>query len=697
MSCGPGAAFGKVIIKMITDISKMTVNLDIAVDVLIETVKKEAVKAAMAAAEKAKQEAIAMAKEKAMEAAMESIPECPPMEALQKIIETKNNIQDGLQEATKVLEPIETITTSVNSTLEGLKVAVTIIKQIPIPTAIIPPTGGIGLPISVMTTYSSQLDTLGDLICNSSGVASMGGPAVQTIQSMVNDTLNKLSILDGLLVECVESQTKNMNEEEKEDYIDSLNLILAEQGNFGDKKLNEDEEWRLIKQLERCDYIYKGYRFCLEYEPDNKFSFPSRRIKATKINNPHKNNTVYNTGMTGDKGIYSYTNSVTTLIGETQVVIDDFNRWMNWDDPDLGIQVGNREFKKPFLTPARSGKYWKYDDPSWDGGQIYWEGPGGELITFYTEEEYRNHRKNYGWPWGYEYQETVSTTDAEKQEIAAYEQMIDAENTKIDIEDEKQKRWKNEIKHHKKKDRWGNRRKVREKHRKEKKKKEGYIRSSKNKIKGYKKKKEELRKKIRALGYSYEETKIKFVKEELMKDIEIRPLIDNTLEPPPPTEYTEEKPVDITDYSPFGFKGKDDLPEVRFTEAGLGDEKIQYFYFWKKFDQKWHLFDPVTKGNLIPFGEEGNNEEQRLYDTTDKDKNLKVKDLYEWSEFYYKWIFKNRLPKSFQLPSYSVKDKIGKTPSKVKLKSYKPRNKTNNNNSTNNSTNNTVGSMTRRY
>ena len=44
----------------------------------------------MAAAEKAKQEAIAMAKEKAMEAAAEATPECPPMEALQKIIETKN-------------------------------------------------------------------------------------------------------------------------------------------------------------------------------------------------------------------------------------------------------------------------------------------------------------------------------------------------------------------------------------------------------------------------------------------------------------------------------------------------------------------------------------------------------------------------------------------------------------------------------
>ena len=93
MSCGPGAAFGKIIIKMITDISKMTVNLDVAVDVLIEKVKEEGAKAAMAAAEKAKQQAIAMAQEKAMEAAMESVPECPPMEALQKIIETKNNIQ----------------------------------------------------------------------------------------------------------------------------------------------------------------------------------------------------------------------------------------------------------------------------------------------------------------------------------------------------------------------------------------------------------------------------------------------------------------------------------------------------------------------------------------------------------------------------------------------------------------------------
>ena len=68
MSCGPGAAFGKIIIKMITDISKMTVNLDVAVDVLIEKVKQEAVKAAIAAAEEAKQKAIAMAMEKAMEA-----------------------------------------------------------------------------------------------------------------------------------------------------------------------------------------------------------------------------------------------------------------------------------------------------------------------------------------------------------------------------------------------------------------------------------------------------------------------------------------------------------------------------------------------------------------------------------------------------------------------------------------------------
>ena len=690
MSCGPGAAFGKIIIKMITDISKMTVNLDVAVDVLIEKVKQEAVKAAIAAAEEAKQKAIAMAMEKAMEA----IPACPPMEPLMKIIETKNQIQEGLQEATKVLEPIETITTNVNATLEGLKIAVAIIKQIPIPTAIIPPTGGIGLPLSVATTYSSQLDTLGDLICNSSGVASMGGPAVQTIQSMVNNTLDKLSVLDGLIKECVEEQTKDMNEEDKADYVDNMNHILAEQGSFSDKTLNSDEEWRLIKQLERCDYIYKGYRFCLQYEPNNQFSFPSRRIKAEKIARPFKGRIAYNTGMTGDLGIYSYTNSVTTLVGETQVVIDDFNRWMQWDDPELGIQVGNREFKKSFSMPARSGKYWKYDDSSWDGGQLYWEGPKGRLVTFYTEDEYRNHRKNYGWPYGYEYQEPFTTTDSEKAEIKAFEEMIFSQETAIDIEKQKQKQWKKEIKVHKKKDNWRRSKKFRKKHRKKRKKKEGYIRSSKAKQKGYRNKIKGYKAEIRKRGYYFEETRTKWVKEELMKDVEIRPLIDDKLEPPPPTEYKETKPIDITDYSPIGYKGKDNLPQVKITEAGLSDEsKIQYFYVWDSFNQRWNLFDPVAKGNLLPFGEPGTNEEQRLYDTKDPDKNINVRDMFEWSDFYYKWIFKRRLPKSFQLPSYSVDNLVKKPPNKQKLKTYTPKSKA----QSIQSTANTVGSTAKRY
>ncbi len=503
----------------------------------------------------------------------------------------------------------------------------------------------------------------------------MGGPAVQTIQSMVNDTLNKLSILDGLIQECVEEQTKDMNEEDKADYIDNMNHVLAEQGNFSDKQLNEDEEWRLIKQLERCDYIYKGYRFCLEYEPGNTFSFPSRRIKATKISIPHKGNILYNTGMAGGDGVYSYTNSVTTLIGETQVVIDDFLRWMKWDDPKLGVQVGDREFKKPLLMPTRSGKYWKYDDPSWDGGQIYWEGPEGRLITFHSEQEYRNHRKNYGWPWGYEYQEPFSTTDSENQMIDAYNDSIQVKKDQIDMKKDQIRRWEGEIKVHKKKDNWRRSKKFRRKHRKEKKKKEGYIRNNKKNIRSYENDIKELKKKIKALGYYYEETRIKWVKEELLKDIEIRPLIDDTLEPPPQSEYVEEKPVDNTEFSPFGHKGKDNLPQVKTTEAGLGEEKIQYFYVWDSYNQRWNIFDPITKGNLQPFGEKGEDGEQKLYETKDTDKNITVKDMFEWSEFYYKWIFQKRLPKSFQLPSYSVEPKIQKSPKNSKIKAYSPRTK----------------------
>ena len=53
------------------------------------------------------------------------------------------------------------------------------------------------------------------------------------------------------------------------------------------------------------------------------------------------------------------------------------------------------------------------------------------------------------------------------------------------IESEKQKRWKKEIKEHKKKQKGGifRRKKVKKKHKKQQRKKEGYIRSSKNKVK----------------------------------------------------------------------------------------------------------------------------------------------------------------------------------------------------------------------
>jgi len=186
-------------------------------------------------------------------------------------------------------------------------------------------------------------------------------------------------------------------------------------------------------------------------------------------------------------------------------------------------------------------------------------------------------------------------------------------------------------------------------------------------------------------------------KEELMKDIEVRPLIDDTLEPPPPTEYKEEKPIDISDYSPFGHIGKDNLPQVKTTEAGLGDEKIQYFYVWDSFNQRWNLFDPTIKGNLIPFGEPGRDEEQKLHLTKDPDKNIEVQDLFEWSDFYYKWIFKQRLPKSFSLPSYSVKDQLGKTPTKIKYKPYSPKTKVQSLQSNINTMNSNVGSMSRGY
>ena len=67
----------------------------------------------------------------------------------------------------------------------------------------------------------------------------------------------------------------------------------------------------------------------IEYNANNEFSFPQRRIKAENINestsNPYKGVVVYN--IEGEK--WSYSSSVKVLIEEAKYVIEQLNSSFN--------------------------------------------------------------------------------------------------------------------------------------------------------------------------------------------------------------------------------------------------------------------------------------------------------------------------------------------------------------------------------
>jgi len=88
---------------------------------------------------------------------------CPPKPELLKIVQQKNQLQEGLQQVLDVFNTVQQATEITSTQIDTVQTAVSIIKAIPIPTAIIPSSGGTGIPINVITQLAESLDSLSDV------------------------------------------------------------------------------------------------------------------------------------------------------------------------------------------------------------------------------------------------------------------------------------------------------------------------------------------------------------------------------------------------------------------------------------------------------------------------------------------------------------------------------------------------------
>lgn len=292
---------------------------------------------------------------------------CPPKEELLKIVQQKNQLQEGLQQVLDVFNTVQQAADITNNTVTTIQVAVSIIKSIPAPTAVIPTSGGVGIPINVITKLSDSLDALAIVLREAKAAVNAVRPAAQTITGVVDKAITNLSKLDFLVTGCIDELAQTggedggeMTQQEKNNLIQEVNNSAATSGTFSNAALNSAGEEALISQLSanssdpyryaKPGFSTKDWQFVLEENAANTLSLPQRRIKATNINTDNQTNpfigyVVYNSRYAKT---YSYTTSVKTLVSETKQVIDSLNR--NW------AELNNEQYTPPEEGEGSSGQ-----------------------------------------------------------------------------------------------------------------------------------------------------------------------------------------------------------------------------------------------------------------------------------------------------------------------------------------------------
>ncbi len=213
---------------------------------------------------------------------------------VEEIYTTVNNIKLQI-EAIKVpivkLQESITPTTDLVSTIAQI---ILVLKKLPAPSAAPP---GIGLPLSIFNTFSSILKNLDDTVLVISANLSLIPDALGGMVQMVNSIGNKITIIPKVIDPFIKLLTMVQSIVDLQDQcpLVSQKDIDNVQSNLEGSILGSISAFENVEGLgnileERLSlntdnpYFYKNFRFILENDPDNSFSFPSRRIKMSRRN-----------------------------------------------------------------------------------------------------------------------------------------------------------------------------------------------------------------------------------------------------------------------------------------------------------------------------------------------------------------------------------------------------------------------------
>ena len=177
---------------------------------------------------------------------------CPDVESMKRIMAIRNNLLNAINLFQKRVDAIKPIADNLTPAISIAKVALEVIVNLPVPTAIIPPqTGGIGVPMSVLNRYSKTIGILGNTI----DVLEADVKAVHSITSAVavpiSTLRDKLQAIDLKIAECSK---------------DNPNLLATAQprANTGSEGMPDSS------------YEYKGYKLEIIQDPNSPKIAPKR-------------------------------------------------------------------------------------------------------------------------------------------------------------------------------------------------------------------------------------------------------------------------------------------------------------------------------------------------------------------------------------------------------------------------------------
>ena len=222
---------------------------------------------------------------------------------LKTTIGAKNSMSGALNTLVKPIETLETLSETLGTTIPKLNSVITALKILPLPSSIPP---GVGLPMSVINGFSLTLDALKTIIDKTEGPISSISPSIAQIQKVITPIIGKLLAFDSLFInitniiifvklllastpneELTDSEINQIVTNTTDEILADLALTPGPITSNSDGGVNELSEAILLERLQpgsNNPLIYGGYLLTIEYDPNNQYSFPSRRIKGTFLN-----------------------------------------------------------------------------------------------------------------------------------------------------------------------------------------------------------------------------------------------------------------------------------------------------------------------------------------------------------------------------------------------------------------------------